>query len=40
MKIKVSNISVKDLDDTGFMLDKQDPGVQIKIGSVTHVTER
>lgn len=40
MKIKVSQISVKDLHDTGSMFDGQDPAVQLKMGTVSHITER
>lgn len=40
MKIKVSNISVRDLDNTGSVFDGQDPALQLKIGAIAHITER
>jgi hypothetical protein len=40
MKLVVSGISAAGLDDTGSMFDGQDPGVQLKIGSASHTTER
>lgn len=41
LRLTLRNIEVKDLTDLGSFLDKQDPGVVIKIGSLkTFETER
>ena len=40
MKIKISNIAVSNLKDTGGFLDKQDPSVKITINGVSRETER
>jgi capsid portal protein len=40
MKLRISNLSVSDLENKGSFLDKQDPAVQLTIGSSTYTTAR
>ena len=40
MKLRIGNFQARDLYNTGNLLDKQDPGVKIKIGHNEYVTER
>lgn len=40
MKLILKTIKAKDLLDTGSMLDKQDPAIEIKIGKQTFKTQR
>lgn len=40
MKLRISSLSVSDLDNTGSLLDKQDPAVKLTLGSSTYETSR
>jgi hypothetical protein len=40
MKVKISNIAVSDLENTGSFLDKQDPAVKFVVLNKSKETER